>query len=485
MSSFVFRRLTSPSPVEGRVKNRTPDFEHPIGHHMHEFSTTRFFLGVVLSALLCGPQPAAAQPAAGSPRPIATPAKPAAAPALRGGAACHNGMSFDRFLADLKQQAVAAGVSQRALAEASSGLVYDQGIVNRDRGQRVFGQVFTEFAARMAAVYRMQEGQAKIKTHAAAFARAEKEFGVPPAVIAAFWGLESDFGANMGNLPTLPSLVSLAYDCRRSEMFQKETIAALKIIDRGDLSPAEMVGSWAGELGQTQFLPTHYFNYAVDYDGDGHRNLLRSPADVIGSTANYIANGLKWRRGEPWLQEVRVPQTLASGFSWDQADLTIQHPRSKWAQFGVTYPDGKALPNDSLPASLLLPMGRTGPAFLAYPNFAAYTEWNNSLIYSTTAGYLANRIAGAPPMQRPSAPVAQLPFNELRELQQLLVRAGFNVGKVDGIMGQLSRTAVKTMQIKYGLPADSWPTAELLARMRGQPVVPRAQPAQPGPSAIR
>jgi lytic murein transglycosylase len=411
----------------------------------------------------------AASLALSSPAPaqrIAAPAKPVAAPR---GAACHNGMSFDRFLADLKQQAVAAGVSQNAIAEASPGMVYDQGIVNRDRGQRVFGQVFTEFAGRMAATYRMQQGQARIKTYAAAFARAEKEYGVPPAVISAFWGLESDFGANMGNLPTLRSLVSLAYDCRRSEMFAGETIAALKIIDRGDLSPSEMVGSWAGELGQTQFLPTHYFTYAVDYDGDGRRNLLSSPADVIGSTANYIANGLKWRRGEPWLQEVRVPAAanFASSFPWDQADLTIQLPRSKWAQLGLSYPDGKALPNDNLPASLLLPMGRTGPAFLAYPNFAAYTEWNNSLIYSTTAGYLATRIAGAAPMQRPAAPVAQLPFNELRELQQLLVRAGFNVGKVDGVMGQQSRSAVKAMQIKYGLPADSWPTAELLARMRG------------------
>jgi lytic murein transglycosylase len=362
-------------------------------------------------------------------------------------------------------------VSQRAIAEAAPDLVYDQGIVNRDRGQRVFGQVFTEFAGRMAAPYRMQQGQAKIKTYAAAFARAEKEYGVPPAVIAAFWGLESDFGANMGNLPTLRSLVSLAYDCRRSQMFVDETIAALKIIDRGDLTPSEMVGSWAGELGQTQFLPTHYFSYAVDYDGDGRRDLLRSPEDVIGSTANYIANGLKWRRGEPWLQEVRVPPNLP----WDQADLTIQLPRSKWAQFGVTFADGKALPNDELPASLLLPMGRTGPAFLAYANFAAYTEWNNSLIYSTTAGYLATRIAGAAPMHRPAAAVAQLPFNELRELQQLLVRAGFNVGKVDGVMGQQSRSAVKAMQIKYGLPADSWPTAELLARMRG----PRAAAAPP------
>ena len=250
-------------------------------------------------------------------------------------------MSFDRFLADLKQQAVAAGVSQRAIAEASPWLVYDQGIVNRDRGQRVFGQPFTQFAARMAANYRMQQGQAKIKAHAAAFARAEKEYGVPPAVIAAFWGLESDFGVQMGNLSTLRSLVSLAYDCRRSQMFANETIAALKIIDRGDLSPADMIGSWAGELGQTQFLPTHYFNYAVDYDGDGQRNLLRSPADVIGSTANYIANGLKWRRGEPWLQEVRVSAndvkfSLGPGRPHDQASAfamdAMGHNLSGWAR---------------------------------------------------------------------------------------------------------------------------------------------------------
>src|SRR5437667_4893400 len=354
---------------------------HPTGNCMRSFSTARFLLGAVLFVILCGPQQASAQLAAPSARSIA-------APTPRG-ASCHAGMSFDRFLAELKQQAVAAGVSQRTIAEASPYLVYDQGIVNRDRGQRVFGQVFTEFAGRMAASYRMQQGQARIKAHAAAFARAEKEYGVPPAVIAAFWGLESDFGANMGNLPTLRSLVSLAYDCRRSQMFANETIAALKIIGRRDLTPEEMVGSWAGELGQTQFLPTHYFNYAVDYDGDGRRDLVRSPADVIGSTANYIANGLKWRRGEPWLPEARVAQNLASSFPWDQADLTIQLPRSRWAQLGVTYPDGRALQSDNLPASLLLPMGRTGPAFLAYQNFAVYTEWNNSLIYSATAGYLA------------------------------------------------------------------------------------------------
>ena len=406
-------------------------------------------------------RPAGPRPPAAAPAPLTTNAvRPQASPRAP---SCQNGATFDQFLANLKQRAASEGVSQRALAAAAPYLVYDQGIVNRDRGQRVFGQIFTQFAGRMAAPYRMQQGQQKIQAHAAAFARAEKEYGVPPAVIAAFWGLESDFGANMGNLHTLPSLVSLAYDCRRSEMFQNETVAALKIIERGDLAPAEMIGSWAGELGQTQFLPTHYFNYAVDYDGDGHRNLLRSAPDVIGSTANYIATGLKWRRGEPWLQEIRVPPNLP----WDQTDLSTKHPRSKWAAWGVTYPDGKPLPNDDLPASVLLPMGRTGPAFLAYANFAAYTEWNNSLIYSTTAGYLATRIAGSPPMRQPAQPVAQLQFNEMKELQQLLVRAGFNVGKVDGVLGQQSRIAVKAMQQKYGLPADSWPTAELLARMRG------------------
>jgi lytic murein transglycosylase len=268
----------------------------------------------------------------------------------------------------------------------------------------------------------------------------------------------------MGKLPTLRSLVTLAYDCRRSDMFRSELIAALKIIDRGDLSPAQMIGSWAGELGQTQFLPTHYFNYAVDYDGDGRRDMLTSAPDVIGSTAHYIQQGLKWRRGEPWLQEIRVPANLP----WKETDLTITHPRSQWAKWGVTYADGRPLRSDAMPASVVLPMGRSGPAFLAYANFAAYTEWNNSLIYSLTAAYLATRIQGAPRLQKPAAPIPQLSFAELREMQQLLARQGHDVGKIDGILGQLSRTAVKAMQVKYGLPADAWPTAELLARLRGR-----------------
>jgi lytic murein transglycosylase len=398
-----------------------------------------------------------------------------ALPALaQSGASCHGGMAFPQFLAQLKQDAVSAGVSQRALGAAAPFMVYDQSIVNRDRGQRVFGQIFTEFSGRMATDGRRVKGQQLIAQYGQAFARAEKEYGVPPAVIAAFWALESDFGAIQGNLSTLRSLVSLAYDCRRAQMFHDETIAALKIVDRGDLAPGEMIGSWAGELGQTQFLPRHYYDYAVDYDGDGHRNLLRSAPDVIGSTANYISTGLKWKRGEPWLQEIRVPPNLP----WDKADLTVKLPRSQWAAWGVTLADGRPLPKDEMPTSVLLPMGRTGPAFLAYENFGAYTEWNNSLIYATTAAFLATRIAGAGPMRKPTTSVVQLPFNDLKELQQLLTKQGFNVGKIDGVMGQQSRIAVKTMQVKYGLPADSWPTEELLTRMRGGP-----RPA-PAPGAL-
>jgi lytic murein transglycosylase len=321
----------------------------------------------------------------------------------------------------------------------------------------------------------VQGGQQMIRKYADAFSRAERQYGVPPAVIAAFWGLETDFGKNSGKLPILKSLATLAYDCRRPDRFREELIGALKIIDRGDLSVEEMIGSWAGELGQTQFLPKHYYDYAVDFDGDGRRDMIRSPADVIGSTAHYIAAGLSWRRGEPWLQEIRVPASLP----WEQTDLSVKHPRSRWAQWGVTYPDGRPLPNDSMPASVLLPMGKDGPAFLAYANFAAYTEWNNSLIYSITAGYLATRIAGAPPMRKPQGQIAQLSFSEIKELQQLLARAGYNVGKIDGILGQQSRIAVKAVQSGFGLPADAWPTAELLARMRSERPEARPQARRP------
>jgi len=376
-------------------------------------------------------------------------------------APCRTGAPYGAWLADFEREAMAQGVSQRTIAAASPSLTYDQRIVNIDRGQRVFTQTFLEFSDRMAAAYRIQSGAAKIKTYAPVFARIDQQYGVPAPVIVAFWALESDFGANMGNYHSLSALASLAYDCRRSDRFRGQLLDALRLIERGDLRPEEMIGSWAGELGQTQMMPSEYYQYAVDYDGDGKRNLIRSAPDVLGSTANYLV-GLGWKRGEPWLSEVRVPANLP----WDQADLAIQLPRAKWASFGVTLADGRPLPADNLPASLLLPMGRFGPAFLVYQNFQVYLQWNNSLIYSTTAAYLATRIAGAQALHRGNPPPA-LAFNEVKDMQAMLVRAGYDVGAVDGFLGLKTRQAIKAMQMKYGLPADSYPTADLLARMRG------------------
>jgi lytic murein transglycosylase len=372
---------------------------------------------------------------------------------------CRTSGSYESWLAGFEREAVAQGISQRAISAAAPFLTYDQKIVNIDRGQRVFSQTFLEFSDRMAAAYRISRGQALIKKYEPVFARIEKQYGVPAPVIVSFWGLESDFGANMGNYRSLSSIASLAYDCRRADRFRSQLFDALRLIERGDLRPEEMIGSWAGELGQTQMMPSEYYKYAVDYDGQGRRDLIHDAPDVLGSTANYLV-GLGWKRGEPWLTEVHVPEKLP----WDQADLDVQLPRSKWASWGVTLADGRPLPSDNLSASLLLPLGRLGSAFLVYPNFQVYLQWNNSLVYSTTAAYLATRITGAAPLHR-GTPTPPLPFEQVKELQELLVRAGHDVGKVDGFLGLKSRQAVKAMQMKFGLPADSYPTTELLARM--------------------
>ena len=382
------------------------------------------------------------------------------APAVAQSPNCHTAVSFDRWLADFKKEAAEKGISAAAINAASPYMVYDQRIVNIDRGQRFFSQTFLEFSDRMLPAYRLQTGAAQIRKWQPVFAREEKEFGVPPAVITAFWGLESDFGGGQGKDQALKSLTTLAYDCRRSDMFRGHLFDALRIIERGDLRPEEMVGSWAGELGQTQMMPSEYLRDAVDYDGSGRRNLIRSVPDVIGSTGKYLGY-LGWKRGEPWLQEVRVP----ANFKWEEADLSIQHPRAQWVAMGVTLTDGRPLPSDKLPASVVLPMGRFGPTFMAYDNFQVYLKWNNSLMYSLTAAYYATRLDGAAPMRRGSD-IPKISFEETRELQQILARRGYDIGRTDGVLGLKSRSAVREMQIKFGLPADSWPTAELLSRLR-------------------
>jgi lytic murein transglycosylase len=374
---------------------------------------------------------------------------------------CRNTGSFDAWLAAFKKEAVAMGISPAAIAAASPYLVLDQRIINIDRGQKFFSQNFLEISDKMLAGGRLPGGAAKIKQYRELFAREDKDYGVPASVITAFWGLESDFGAGQGKDHSIKSLATLAYDCRRSDMFRGHLFDALRLIQRGDLRAEEMIGSWAGELGQTQMMPSEYMAHAVDYDGDGKRNLIKSVPDVIGSTGKYLVH-LGWKRGEPWLQEVRVPTNLP----WKEADLSIQYPRSKWVSLGVTRADGRPLPSDNLPGSIVLPVGRFGPAFLAYDNFQAYLKWNQSLNYSLTAAYYATRLDGAPVMSRSHGPIPKITFEETRELQQLLEKRGFDVGRIDGVLGLKSRVAIREMQIKFGMPADGWPTSELLTRLR-------------------
>ncbi|MBX9591638.1 MAG: lytic murein transglycosylase [Hyphomonadaceae bacterium] len=376
---------------------------------------------------------------------------------------CRNTGSFESWLQGFRKEALDNGISRATVAQVLDGMTLDSSVIARDRKQGFFAQSFLAFSDKLISQNRIQNGIARLKQHRDLFAKVEKEYGVPAPVIAAFWALESDYGSVVGKLPILRALATLAYDCRRPDMFRAEFMDALRIIDRGDLTAEEMIGSWAGELGQTQFLPSHYLKHAIDYDGDGRRNLITSIPDVIGSSANFIAH-LGWQRGQPWLEEVQVPGNLA----WEEADLAVQHPRAKWAGWGVTRADGRPLPADALPASLVLPMGRHGPAFLAYENFRVYLKWNHSLNYCLTAAYLATRLAGAPPMSRGSRQIPELSMEQVKELQQLLARRGLEVGEIDGKLGAATRSSVKAAQIKLGLPADSYPTVELIERLRGQ-----------------
>ncbi len=383
-----------------------------------------------------------------------------AGPALA--ASCHNTGSYERWMEAFKRDAAAQGISQRVIAAASPSMTFDPAIVRRDHGQSVFNQTFLQFSDRMVGGGRIPNGQAKIKKHAALFAQIEKKYGVPAPVLVAFWGLESDFGANFGNYKILSAIATLAYDCRRPDFFRTQLFDALRIIERGDQTVDSMIGDWAGEFGGMQFTASDYLKNAVDFDGDGRRDLIHSIPDTLASAANFLVS-LGWQRGQPWLQEVRVPQSLR----WDQADLTIKHPRSQWVAWGVRAAHG-TLPPDNLPASMILPMGRDGPAFLAYPNFQAFLGWNSAYVYSTTVAYFATRLAGAPTVDHEGAKRVQtLSTQQVMELQRLLNKHGYDAGEVDGKVGSGTRAAVKQAQLKTGLPADSYPTAELIERLAG------------------
>jgi lytic murein transglycosylase len=372
-----------------------------------------------------------------------------------------NPAEFGRWLQGFKQAAVAQGISPQTVSYALDGLSYDPATIAKDRGQGVFAQSFLQFSGRMVSSNRLQVGGQLLKKYAPVFAKIEQQYGVPGPVLVAFWGLETDFGKVMGNMETMRSLATLSFDCRRPDEFQEQLLYALRVIERGDLSPQEMRGPAHGEVGQFQFQPKNYFEHAVDFDGDGRRDLIRSAPDSLASAANYLQS-IGWQAKQPWLEQVGVPADLP----WDQADVTIKKPRSFWAEHGVTYLNGQPVPADNVPVGLVLPMGRNGPAFLAYPNFDIYLEWNKSLVYTTTAAYYATRLAGGPVLSKGNAPIETLSLADTKELQQRLAKMGFDVGKIDGVVGAASRDAIRAMQVKYGLPADGYPSAQLLGILR-------------------
>jgi len=367
------------------------------------------------------------------------------------------GGSFAEWKSQIEQEARAAGVGQVGMQVLANARV-DERVLQRDRGQRVFSQTFTEFSGRMISNDRLQRGRQLLQQHADLFQRAEREYGVPGAVITAFWALETDFGAVQGDFNTVNALFTLAHDCRRPELFRPHVVPLLQLIDEGAL-PADVQGAWAGEIGQTQMLPRDIRNLGVDGDGDGRVDIRRSVPDVILTTANKIRYR-GWRPGEPWMEEVRIPADLP----WEETGRSNQLPISQWSAWGVTRHDGSALDASRPAAGLALPQGHRGPAFLLYPNFDVYLEWNQSFIYTLTAGHLATRLAGAPAFDRRS-PETGLDRDQMIRLQQRLEAMGYDVGGADGILGAMTREAVRQEQIRLGLPVDGWPTPALVSRL--------------------
>ena len=368
------------------------------------------------------------------------------------------GGSFASFVKGLKQEARAKGFTAKEVNGFFAGVQQDGKVLARDRAQGVFKMNFTDFARRVISKNRMDHGARNARKYAAVFDRIERETGVDRNVMLAFWALETDYGAFQGDFNTRNALVTLAHDCRRPELFRPQIFAALELYRHGDFDPQTTTGAWAGEIGMVQMLPEDILHLGTDGDGDGHVKVKESPADALITGAKML-RGLGWRAGEPWLVEVRVPRNM----DWMLTGLETEKPVREWAAMGVK-PAAGGLPDGNLKASIILPQGRKGPAFMALPNFRVYFEWNQSFVYVTTAAYFATRLGGAPVFD-PGNPDPDLSDAEMKQLQRKLRARGHDVGKIDGILGAGTRAAVRREQARLGLPADAWPTRELLAKL--------------------
>ncbi|HUH49565.1 MAG TPA: lytic murein transglycosylase [Mycoplana sp.] len=378
-----------------------------------------------------------------------TPAEPA-------DVAC--GGDFNAFLQGVKAEAVGKGVPAAVVDRALDGARIDEKVLSRDRAQGVFRQTFLEFSKRTVSQSRLDIGRKKLQELSDVFQRAEHEFGVPAPVIAAFWAMETDFGAVQGDFNTRNALVTLAHDCRRPELFRPQLIAAIEMVQHGDLDPATTTGAWAGEIGQVQMLPRDIIAFGIDGDGDGHVNVKQSAPDAILTAAKFIQH-LGFTKGQPWIQEVALPENLP----WEKTGLQPGMTAGDWFALGVTPRDGDTR-FANLASSLVLPQGRKGPAFITYPNFDVYLEWNQSFIYTTSAAYFATRLAGTPPYEK-GQPEQGLDDGSMKALQTRLAELGHDVGKIDGILGSGTRTAIQKEQLRLGMPADGWATPALLGAL--------------------
>ena len=366
------------------------------------------------------------------------------------------GGDFGNFVNGLKKEAIQRGASKAEANKFFVSVKRDKKVISLDRSQSVFRQNFSQFAGRVVSQNRMQVGASKWKQYRSSFDRAEREFGIPAPVLLAFWAMETDFGANQGGFNTLNALATLAHDCRRPDLFRPQIFAALELWKQGTFDPVSSKGAWAGEIGMVQMLPEDVLTKGVDGDGDGRVDLVRSAPDAI-LTAAKVLKSHGWKAGAPWMVEVSVPKKM----DWSQSGLNKPQSANAWKSKGVKARNG-SLPNGA--ASLLLPEGRKGPAFLVYDNFNVYFDWNKSLVNVTSAAYFATRLGGAPRFDAGN-PDAPLSGDQMIALQKKLKKRGHDVGKVDGILGAKTRAAVQAEQSRLGLPADAWPTVKLISNL--------------------
>jgi len=422
-------------------------------------------VAAVLAAALAGcattPPTAPATPAA--PAVVATPATPAPAASAPSQPPPEPTIEqrFAAWVAAFRGEARSAGIDEATLAAAFDEVQYLPRVVELDRAQPEFTRTVWDYLDTAVSPQRVTRGQAKLEqVRAEAFAAAART-GVPPEVLVAIWGMETNYGDFTGTTPTIDALATLGFDGRREAWARSELTAALKLLQSGEVSRAQMVGSWAGAMGQTQFLPSVYLAYAVDGDGDGRRDLWGSIADALASAAALLVRS-GWRTGESWGAEVQLPP----GFDAGRADPQASLPSAQWAAEGVRGVDDAALP-ELADAALFLPAGARGPAFLLGPNFRAILGYNNSTSYALAVSLLAQRIAGGPGVRAPwPRELTALSRSQVRTLQEALNARGFDSGTPDGVAGPATRAALRRYQRSIGAPADGYPTLEWLERLQ-------------------